>query len=307
MGRGVWAARRAPFADRRRRSMTNPLLAPFAHFWLARAEVRVADVKYSREPCAVSRLLRLWLCRAGYRLLAPRAEQRDSAHAGARPHRRRSGRVRAIRSCRARPRRLYAPVPRNLRGFIVWHCLLCAWVAEADGAIVGHVALHAAAPPGIMALARRMMARTRDQFGVVARLLVSPVARRRGLGRRLLLTAVENACERGLKPMLEVTADLEPAIRLYENCGWVCAGKVQVYWRSTDEFVCSGAFALAVLADAVPVEHATIAKIRQQVLPIFIFIGFSNRCFENGQSRSLAQTRLAGVPRIGTGSDDSCR
>jgi GNAT superfamily N-acetyltransferase len=131
------------------------------------------------------------------------------------------------------PRRL----PRDLRRFIVWRSLLCAWVAEGDGAIVGHVALHAAAAPEIMALARRMTAQTPDQFGVVARLLVSPVAPRTGLGRRLRLSAIENACERGLKPMLEVTADLEPAIRLYEDGGWVCAGKVQVYWRSTDEFV----------------------------------------------------------------------
>ena len=141
--------------------------------------------------------------------------------------------VRAVHNNDGYPRRL----PRDLRRFMVWHSLLCAWVAEADGAIVGHVALHAAGAPEIMALAHRITAQTPEHFGVVARLLVAPVARRTGLGRRLLLTAVENACERGLKPMLEVTADLEPAIRLYESCGWVCAGKVQVYWRSTDELV----------------------------------------------------------------------
>ena len=111
--------------------------------------------------------------------------------------------VRAVHNHDGYPRRL----PRDLRGFIVWHSLVCAWVAEADGAIVGHVALHAAAAPEIMAFARRVTAQTPDQFGVVARLLVSPLARRTGLGRRLLLTAVENARERGLMPILEVTAE----------------------------------------------------------------------------------------------------
>jgi ribosomal-protein-alanine N-acetyltransferase len=141
--------------------------------------------------------------------------------------------VRTVHDNDGYPHRL----PRDLRGFMVWPSLLRAWVAEADGAIVGHVALHAAGAPEIMALAHRMTEQSPEQFGVVARLLVSPAARRRGLGRRLLLTAAEDAHERGLKPMLEVTADLEPAIKLYENCGWVCAGKAQVYWRSTDEYL----------------------------------------------------------------------
>jgi GNAT superfamily N-acetyltransferase len=59
-------------------------------------------------------------------------------------------------------------------------------------------------------------------------LLVSPAARRGGVGRTLLDTAAAHAVDQGLRPMLDVATRFHGAIRLYESCGWVRAGMVSV-------------------------------------------------------------------------------
>lgn len=131
------------------------------------------------------------------------------------------------------PRRL----PDDLRRFMAWPNAICAWVAELDGEVVGHVALHASGSPEIMDLTARMTGQPVERFGVVARLLVSPHARRNGLGRSLLLRASGHAVSLGLVPLLEVTTDLQPAIDLYEDSGWLRVGKTSVHWRSTGDVV----------------------------------------------------------------------
>ncbi|MEU5016884.1 GNAT family N-acetyltransferase [Streptomyces angustmyceticus] len=75
-----------------------------------------------------------------------------------------------------------------------------AWVAEADGAVVGHAALCG---------------------NEVSRLCVAPAARGTGLGGRLLRAAETRAAARGVRPVLTVKATDTAAIGLYERRGWI--------------------------------------------------------------------------------------
>ncbi|HUY65972.1 MAG TPA: GNAT family N-acetyltransferase [Acidimicrobiales bacterium] len=80
----------------------------------------------------------------------------------------------------------------------------------------------------------------RHRFGVVARLFVSPRARGRGVGRTLLRTAEAHAVGLGLYPILDVVTRFQPAITLYEQCGWTRAGTVTLTLPDgspIDEFV----------------------------------------------------------------------
>jgi GNAT superfamily N-acetyltransferase len=70
--------------------------------------------------------------------------------------------------------------------------------------VLGHVALHEAAADPTLLAAQRATGLAADRLAVVARLLVSPDARRRGLGRRLLLAATAAAHATGLRPVLDV-------------------------------------------------------------------------------------------------------
>ena len=82
-----------------------------------------------------------------------------------------------------------------------------------------------------------------DRLGVVARLLVSPDARREKIGRTLLDAASGEATSRGLWPILDVVTTFEAAVKLYESCGWVRAALVTFRFRdggSVEEFVYLG-------------------------------------------------------------------
>ena len=116
-------------------------------------------------------------------------------------------------------------MPDDMRKFLIAPDELAAWVAEVDGEVAGHVSLHARCSPGAIKVASRASGVKEDGFGVVARLLVSPAARRRGIGRGLLDTARTEATDRGLVPMLEVVAWHEPAVSLYEALGWSRVGQ----------------------------------------------------------------------------------
>ena len=103
---------------------------------------------------------------------------------------------------------------------------LAAWVAVADGEVVGHVALHASGPHAAIDRACQATGLPADRLGIVARLLVSPSYRRRGVGRSLLMAASAEAGRRGLRPVLDVARQFSGAVALYESCGWTCAGPV---------------------------------------------------------------------------------
>lgn len=63
-------------------------------------------------------------------------------------------------------------------------------------------------------------------------LAVAPVARRRGLGRRLLARIIEEAAARGARTLfLEVAAQNDAAISLYLAEGFVESGRRRGYYR----------------------------------------------------------------------------
>ena len=117
-------------------------------------------------------------------------------------------------------------LPGDLRSFLASPDAIAAWVADAGGDIVGHVALHTRSTSAVMDLACEATGLPIERLGFVARLVVAPGTRRAGVGRTLLGTATDEATRRGLQPVLDVVTVHQAAIRLYENAGWILAGKV---------------------------------------------------------------------------------
>ncbi|MGH9080411.1 MAG: GNAT family N-acetyltransferase [Acidimicrobiales bacterium] len=126
----------------------------------------------------------------------------------------------------------YPPyLPGEISEFIQSPDAITAWVAEDDGDLVGHVALHSRSSRAVMDLAvaeTRARSAASEPFGVISRLFVRPATRRTGVGGALLQTAVTHAVGLGLFPVLDVVTHLQPAIRFYEALGWTRAGKVTV-------------------------------------------------------------------------------
>ena len=110
-------------------------------------------------------------------------------------------------------------LPADLRAFLVSRDACAAWVAEHEGRVTGHIALHRRSSEPVMALASAALRQPAGRLAVIGRLLVSPHARGAGTGRALLAAASAEAGRRGLWPVLDVVTDLHPAIRLYERCG----------------------------------------------------------------------------------------
>ncbi len=98
--------------------------------------------------------------------------------------------------------------------------LLKAWVAEVEGAIVGHAAIDS--PPSDEAVSLWEKQHPEDKGSVVtlARVFVVPRARKHALGEALVRAAEDHARARGLRLVLDVMAKDTAAIRLYERLGW---------------------------------------------------------------------------------------
>jgi GNAT superfamily N-acetyltransferase len=122
----------------------------------------------------------------------------------------------------------------DFRTFLVAPDALAAWVAEDAGQVVGHVALHQLTLPQALAIASAALGQPVDRLAVVARLLVAPAARQRGVGRRLLEVATDEARARSRWPILDVCADFRPAVALYERHGWVRAGAIPLHLDGRD-------------------------------------------------------------------------
>ena len=134
-------------------------------------------------------------------------------------------------------------LPGDLRSFLVPPAAYGSWVADQDGEVVGHIALLRHGVRSALRIASSALGRPADRLAMVARLFVSPRARGKGAGRLLLDTATAEAISRGLWPVLDVDADLAPAIALYESRGWVRAGMVTVRFsdgHSLNEYVYTG-------------------------------------------------------------------
>jgi ribosomal protein S18 acetylase RimI-like enzyme len=107
-----------------------------------------------------------------------------------------------------------------------------AWVAIDDEAIVGHVLLRPRSAPASAELAARELAVNPSQLGFVARLLVAPDARRRGVARRLLKHVVDEGRQRRLRTVLDVVTSDVGAIALYDATGWRRLGSHTISLRS---------------------------------------------------------------------------
>jgi GNAT superfamily N-acetyltransferase len=119
-------------------------------------------------------------------------------------------------------------LPEDLRSFMAVPDAIGVWVADQADEVVGHVALRPDSSSAVMTLAEEATGLPAAKLGVIARLLVSPVARRMGVGRSLLEAAANQAAQLGLWPILDVVVQHEAAIRLYEEAGWTRAGIVTV-------------------------------------------------------------------------------
>jgi GNAT superfamily N-acetyltransferase len=98
--------------------------------------------------------------------------------------------------------------------------MLGAWVAETQGATIGHVALAPVGTGSNAALWERLTGLPPVRLASISRLLVAPSARGGGVGAALLDAVCAAASLRGLYPVLDVVETNRDAIRLYERRGW---------------------------------------------------------------------------------------
>ncbi len=122
---------------------------------------------------------------------------------------------------------LYMP-DDDFRGLLDSADAIAAWVAVANGDLIGQVSLHSCSSLEINAFIVDQLGLTEDRLGVVARLIVDPTRRRTGVARALLDTAEQAAIGRGLTPILDVVDQFAPAIALYERQGWKRMGTVSI-------------------------------------------------------------------------------
>ena len=113
---------------------------------------------------------------------------------------------------------MYLPV--DVPVFITPEYEVASWVAERDGCIIGHVALHQASVDPTLAAAQRATGLPVERLAVVSRLFTSPSLRRAGIGRSLLRYATDQATARGQRAVLGVGKTLSAPVALYESEGW---------------------------------------------------------------------------------------
>ncbi|SEN56309.1 Acetyltransferase (GNAT) family protein [Lihuaxuella thermophila] len=96
------------------------------------------------------------------------------------------------------------------------------WVARLNGMIVGSIQLH---------LCTRQNGNHRAE---IAKLMVHPQARRKGMGRILMQFAEEKAKSENRRLLVLDTRAGDPSNALYRSCGYVEAGRIPHYARSAD-------------------------------------------------------------------------
>lgn len=126
--------------------------------------------------------------------------------------------------------------PADLAAFLTPPDLLGAWVADAGGLVVGHVANHATSSPEVMAAAVASTDRPESGLAVLARLLVEPEHRGTGVAESLVRRAEQEAHASGRWPVLDVALHFTAAIRTYERLGWTRAATVTVVPRVGEPF-----------------------------------------------------------------------
>ena len=89
----------------------------------------------------------------------------------------------------------------------------------ADGELIGYAGLYTAADEG-----------------EITNVAISPACRNGGIGRQLVTELIRRAKEKGIvRIYLEVRVSNEPAIRLYQGCGFVPCGTRKNFYRLPTE------------------------------------------------------------------------
>ena len=114
----------------------------------------------------------------------------------------------------------------DVEAFVTSAGELAAWVVEEQGQIVGHLALHEIEGDPTWDATHAATGLPAERLAVVARLLVHPRVRRRGVARRLLETASAWAGRRERRLVLDVLQESAGAIAFYRSLGWRRIGSV---------------------------------------------------------------------------------
>lgn len=119
------------------------------------------------------------------------------------------------------------PLPFPVEDFLVRPGELRAWVAELDGAVVGHATASVLDEP----LARLFAAGTgASEHEMVSVLFTGTTSRGLGAGGLLLDTVVAWIRERGRVPVLDVVPVHDTALAIYLRRGWVEVGRSRFAW-----------------------------------------------------------------------------
>ncbi|OBZ13987.1 MULTISPECIES: GNAT family N-acetyltransferase [Bacillales] len=96
------------------------------------------------------------------------------------------------------------------------------WIAERNGEMVGSVQLHLCSRPN------------GSHRAEIAKLMVHPNARRKGLGHILMAAAEERAREQNRSLLVLDTRAGDPSNRLYRAMDYIEAGRIPRYAKSAD-------------------------------------------------------------------------
>ncbi|MFB7647214.1 GNAT family N-acetyltransferase [Streptomyces sp. NPDC056084] len=110
--------------------------------------------------------------------------------------------------------------------------VMAAWVAEAEGEIVGHIALMRPQGEEAVSLWIEQTGDNEEHVVVLARLFVVRAAREHATGRSLVEAAMAYANAKGLRLVLDVMTKDAAAMRLYERLGWREIGEATHHYGS---------------------------------------------------------------------------
>jgi len=123
------------------------------------------------------------------------------------------------------------PLPIPVEDFLVRPGEEQAWVAELDGRVVGHVAVHTLGGP----LREHFVAAVgSEDLAELAVLFVGSDVIGTGVGGRLHDTAVDWIVASGRRPVLDVVPVHDRAVEVYRHRGWTAVGEVQPAWLAED-------------------------------------------------------------------------
>jgi GNAT superfamily N-acetyltransferase len=127
------------------------------------------------------------------------------------------------------------PLPFPVERFIHRPGELAAWVAELDGRVVGHVALHAVGTEdGSGGELSRLWSSAHgvgvERLRAVGVLFADRRLAGRGIGSALLETATRHALADGGAPVLDVVPHHPAPVGLYRSRGWQEVGRCRTVW-----------------------------------------------------------------------------